>query len=107
NGTQFLPTGFNAVNRAQHGQYTIYKRECPALRLWCGNLTDPSLGPFSSGVPNRPIQSTDLINQFSVAKYVLGIATIMLLERNNIQWEEKVGDFWPGFAKNGKENIRI
>ena len=56
----------------------------------------------------RPVQQNTLFNVFSVTKAFLACAVHLLIAKGSIKsLEDKVSDYWPEFASNGKEDITV
>ena len=44
---------------------------------------------------------------FSTTKAVGALCVAMLVDRGHLKYEDKMSEYWPEFAANGKENITI
>ncbi|VDM76540.1 unnamed protein product, partial [Strongylus vulgaris] len=44
---------------------------------------------------------------FSTTKAVAAVCIALLADRGRLKYDDLVSKYWPGFAKNGKENITI
>lgn len=54
-----------------------------------------------------PVRSDTLFNVFSVTKAVTATALHILADRGLIDYHERVATYWPEFAANGKDPIRV
>jgi len=91
-----LPQGI--PNPKERGQVAIYVKDCLVLDMWCGTLNP--FDPFAA-----PIESDTLINSWSVSKAMLSMVFMWMESEDYFEWNDKISDYWPGFAQNGKENI--
>ncbi|KAJ0248605.1 ABC1 family protein [Hirschfeldia incana] len=55
----------------------------------------------------RPVQPDSLFPVFSVTKGVTAGMIHWLVDNRKLQFDQTVGDIWPGFGSNGKETIKV
>ncbi|MCM6775660.1 beta-lactamase family protein [Nocardia sp. CDC159] len=70
----------------------------PVLDLW-GGYADPER--------TRPWSADTLVNVFSVTKTMTALCALLLVDRGELDMDEKVAHYWPEFAANGKGDIEI
>ena len=44
---------------------------------------------------------------FSSGKSIAAIVTALMVDRGLLDYDEKVSTYWPEFAQNGKEDVKI
>jgi len=90
----------NAVNQgAERGiQCTVYFNGNLIVDAWAG-IADKNTG--------RPVTGDTLFPVFSVTKGVVATIIHMLVERKIIDYDDAISKFWPEFASNGKDHIKI
>ena len=64
-------------------------------------------GGWRDGAMTRPWDAHSTVCMMSVAKGITGIAFNMLVDRGMIDLDQPVTAYWPEFAQNGKEHIRV
>lgn len=52
-------------------------------------------------------EENTIVNVWSSSKTVIALATLMLVDRGLVDVNENVAKYWPEFAANGKENIKV
>ncbi|KAF5774289.1 putative carboxylesterase [Helianthus annuus] len=55
----------------------------------------------------RPVQPNSLFPVFSVTKAVTAGMIHWLADKGKLKLDENIGNFWPEFAKNGKDQIKV
>ncbi|CAA7023277.1 unnamed protein product [Microthlaspi erraticum] len=55
----------------------------------------------------RPVQPDSLFPVFSVTKGVTAGMIHWLVDQRKLNFDQTVGDIWPGFGSNGKESIKV
>ena len=69
----------------------------PVVDLWAG-----------SAAPNgTPWQRDTIVTVFSTTKTMSAVPMLMVADRGLIDFEAPVADYWPEFAQNGKEGVRV
>lgn len=55
----------------------------------------------------RPWTEDTLVNVFSGSKTVTSLAVLMLADRGQVDLDAPVASYWPEFAQNGKQDVRV
>lgn len=89
-----------AENFRRHGEvgaaFALYRHGHPVVDLW-GGLADEASG--------RPWERDTIALVFSAAKGPTATCIHQLVEAGRLDLERPIGDYWPEFACNGKEQI--
>lgn len=64
-------------------------------------------GGYTDGQRSQPWTTDTITNVWSSTKTVTSLAVLVLVDRGLIDVDAPVADYWPEFAANGKENVRI
>jgi CubicO group peptidase (beta-lactamase class C family) len=64
-------------------------------------------GGFADEARSRPWERGSTVCMMSVAKGITGICFNMLVDRGLVDIDQPVAAYWPEFAKNGKEKIKV
>jgi CubicO group peptidase (beta-lactamase class C family) len=78
--------------------FSAYHRGRKVVDLW-GGIADEATG--------RPWQQDTIILVFSTTKGATAICANKLAQEGKLDVNAPVAEYWPGFAKNGKENIPV
>jgi len=97
-GLHTYPPGTNVYTAQDNAQLVLFKGECLVANLSCG-VANPITG--------TNVTSDTLVNTYSCAKHLTGLALIMLEDSDRFAWDEKVSTYWPAFGQNGKEDITV
>lgn len=77
----------------------------------CVNLDGKDIVDIWAGYtePSRTTlwDKNTIVNVWSTTKTVTSLAAFMLVERGLLDLEENVAKYWPEFAANGKENVKV
>lgn len=76
----------------------IHQRGELVVDLW-GGLADVK--------SRRPWTERSRINVFSATKGLAAMALHLLADRGRLAWNAPVATYWPGFARNGKEDLSV
>ena len=76
----------------------IHQRGEPVVDLW-GGLADVT--------SRRPWTERSRINVFSATKGLAAMALHLLADHGRLAWDAPVATYWPGFARNGKEDLSV
>ncbi|WP_404476570.1 serine hydrolase domain-containing protein [Novosphingobium sp. BL-52-GroH] len=79
-------------------QVAAYLGEELVVDCWAG-LADRQSG--------RPVDGDTLFNVFSVSKAVVSTAVHVQAEKGLLDYDLPIADYWPEFARNGKERITV
>ncbi|KAJ6438052.1 CVNH domain-containing protein [Purpureocillium lavendulum] len=66
--------------------------------IWCG---------YADEGRSRAWHRDTIVNVFSITKTVLSLAILILVDRGLLDVDEKVSQYWPEFAVNGKQDIQV
>lgn len=66
--------------------------------LWAGELVDAD---------GEKWQQDTIVNVWSTTKTMAAIVMLMLADRGELDFYEKVASYWPEFAQNGKQDIEV
>ncbi len=64
-------------------------------------------GGYRDKEKKEPWTEDTLINVFSTTKAITATCFLQLIERGQVKLDAFVGDYWPEYACNGKENTRV
>lgn len=64
-------------------------------------------GGYLDAEKTRPWQEDTIVNAWSSTKLVGSLAVLILADRGVLDLDEKVCAYWPAFAANGKEDVRV
>lgn len=70
----------------------------PVVDLW-GGVADQATG--------RPWERDTMVLMFSASKGATALCVHKLIERGELEFEGRVADYWPEFAKHGKDAVTI
>jgi CubicO group peptidase (beta-lactamase class C family) len=75
----------------------VYHRSRPVVDVWAGAADEAG----------TPWQEHSLAVSYSTTKGVVASALHVCADRGLLGYDDRVGDHWPGFARNGKEDITV
>lgn len=78
--------------------FAVYQGEELIINLW-GGLADVQ--------HQRPWHHDTRLVVFSVTKGFAAMAFHLLADRGQLDWQAPVAQYWPGFGKNGKEDMTV
>ncbi len=64
-------------------------------------------GGLADVASRRPFRRDTRVVVFSVTKGLAAMAMNLLADRGQLDWDEPVASYWPGFARAGKEGITV
>lgn len=64
-------------------------------------------GGFSDAAKSKPWDKDTIVNVFSSTKTIISLATFLLIDRGLVDPDAPVAKYWPEFAANGKENVKV
>ena len=76
----------------------VYRHGKQVLDLY-GGAADEKIG--------KPVTSDTMFVLYSSTKPLAAACLYILWERGKLNWDDKVADYWPGFALNGKSEVTI
>ena len=69
-----------------------------SLDLWGGYLDEAQVEPW---------QEDTIVNVWSTTKTMSFLCVLLLADRGLLDFDDAVAQYWPEFAQNGKENVKI
>tara|TARA_R110002072_G_scaffold36524_3_gene107534 strand:+ start:18742 stop:19917 length:1176 start_codon:yes stop_codon:yes gene_type:complete len=76
----------------------VYYQGQPVVDLW---------GGYTDRERQTPWRADTLVNVYSTTKGIAAFTFALLVDDGKICYEDKVADYWPEFAVNGKANITV
>ncbi len=76
----------------------VYRHGQLAVDLWGGRADDAS---------GKPVDAGTMFILYSSTKPLAAACLHILWERGQLNWDDKVADYWPGFAKHRKDTVTI
>ncbi|MBC7302486.1 MAG: beta-lactamase family protein [Nocardia sp.] len=70
----------------------------PVLDLWGGHADPARTTPWAADT---------LVNVFSVTKTMTALCALLLVDRGELDVDQRVAHYWPEFAANGKADIEV
>jgi len=64
-------------------------------------------GGFADEARTRPWQRDTIINVYSTTKTMTALIALLLADRGELDFDAPVAKYWPEFAANGKERIKV
>jgi len=68
------------------------------IDIWGGHLDEERKSPW---------QEDTIINVYSTTKTMSFLCALMLADRNLLDFDQNVAEYWPEFAQNGKANVKV
>ncbi|MFO0616814.1 MAG: serine hydrolase domain-containing protein [Polyangiaceae bacterium] len=100
--------GFEPVARAFEANLATGEEIGAALTIYHrGHCVVDLAGGLADVASGRRWEHDTRINVFSVSKGLAAMALYLLADRGRLDWDREVGAYWPGFAKHGKEGMRV
>lgn len=97
-GLHTYPPGTPVFTAQDNAQLVLFKDECLVANISCG-VANPITG--------TNVTDSTLIDVYSCAKHLTGLALIMLEDQNRFEWDKPVMTYWPAFGQNGKQDITV
>jgi CubicO group peptidase (beta-lactamase class C family) len=64
-------------------------------------------GGYADPEKTKPWEKDTIVNVWSSTKTISALAVLMLHDRGSLDVDENVAKYWPEFAANGKENVKV
>jgi CubicO group peptidase (beta-lactamase class C family) len=64
-------------------------------------------GGFADAAQTRPWQQDTIVNVYSTTKTVTALVALFLADRGELDFDAPVARYWPEFAANGKEGVKV
>ena len=78
--------------------FAVYQDGRPIVDLW---------GGYQDQDRTKPWEKETIVTVYSTTKGVAALCAALAMEKGLINYEEKVGTYWPEFATHGKEDITV
>lgn len=72
-----------------------------------GEMVVDLWGGYADEAQSRPWQRDTLVNVYSTTKTMAALCLLVLADRGQVDLDAPVASYWPEFAANGKENVRV
>ena len=72
-----------------------------------GELVVDLWGGYLDEAKTRPWQEDTIINVYSTTKTMSFLCALLLADRGELDFDANVAKYWPEFAANGKENVKV
>ena len=66
--------------------------------IWGGHLDETASAPWQEGT---------IVNVYSTTKTMSFLCALVLADRGQLDFDRNVADYWPEFAQNGKEQVKV
>ncbi|VDK68771.1 unnamed protein product [Cylicostephanus goldi] len=83
---------------SEGASFSVYVKGQKVVDLW---------GGYADKQAARTWKENTISVVFSATKAVAALCIALLADRGRLEYDDLVSKHWPGFAKNGKENITI
>jgi len=77
-----------------------------AVNINGGNVVD-IWGEYADEDQCHPWEKDTVVNLFSTTKTVTALAALMLIDRGQLDIDANVSQYWPEFAANGKQDVKV
>ena len=72
-----------------------------------GEVVVDMWGGWADEARTQPWERDTITNVWSSTKTVMALCTLLLVERGQLDYDAPVAQYWPEFAANGKDDIRV
>jgi CubicO group peptidase (beta-lactamase class C family) len=72
-----------------------------------GELVVDMWGGYADEQCSIPWERDTITNVWSSTKTVMALCTLLLVERGELDYDARVAKYWPEFAVNGKDDVRV
>lgn len=72
-----------------------------------GEMVVDLWGGYLDETASTPWQADTLVNVYSTTKTMSFLCTLVLADRGLLNFDRNVADYWPEFAQNGKEQVKV
>jgi CubicO group peptidase (beta-lactamase class C family) len=74
---------------------------------WRGEMVVDLWGGYLNEEKTTPWQENTIVNVYSTTKTMSFLCALLLADRGELDFDANVADYWPEFAANGKENVKV
>lgn len=78
--------------------FAVYQHGKQVVDIWGGHLDEDRTQDW---------QENTIVNVYSTTKTMSFLCAMLLAERGQLDFDENVAAYWPEFAQNGKENVKV
>lgn len=78
--------------------FAVYEHGNQVVDIWGGHLDEAR---------SQPWQENTIVNVYSTTKTMSFLCAMLLAERGQLDFDENVAAYWPEFAQNGKEHVKV
>src|SRR5579872_4161002 len=64
-------------------------------------------GGYTDAAKTRPWVKDTIVNVYSTTKTMTALTALLLADRGELDFDSPVAKYWPEFAANGKEQIKV
>ena len=64
-------------------------------------------GGFADPAKTRPWERDTIVNVYSTTKTMTALCALILADRGDLDFDAPVARYWPEFAANGKDQIKV
>ena len=64
-------------------------------------------GGFADAARTRPWERDTIVNVYSTTKTMTALTALLLADRGELDFDAPVARYWPEFAANGKEGVKV
>jgi CubicO group peptidase (beta-lactamase class C family) len=72
-----------------------------------GEIVVDLWGGFADEAKTRPWTRDTIVNVYSTTKTVTALTALMLADRGDLDFDAPVAKYWPEFAANGKDRVKV
>ncbi len=78
--------------------FAVYEHGKQVVDVWGGHLDEDRTQDW---------QENTIVNVYSTTKTMSFLCAMLLAERGQLDFDESVATYWPEFAQNGKDNVKV
>lgn len=78
--------------------FAVYEHGKKVVDIWGGHLDADKSAEW---------QEDTIVNVYSTTKTMSFLCALVLAERGQLDFDANVSEYWPEFAQNGKENVKV
>src|SRR5580692_4455971 len=64
-------------------------------------------GGWADAAKTRPWEADTLVNVYSTTKTMTALTALLLADRGELDFDAPVARYWPQFAANGKQDVKV
>ncbi len=99
---------FEAVRKAMANNFSSHDDvgACVAVSIE-GEMVVDLWGGHRDAAKTLPWEEDTIVNVYSSTKTMAALCALVLADRGQLDFHEKVATYWPEFAQNGKEQVEV